>query len=170
MTTVHSTNDFSMLMLDRIASIQQRLSPAIKFALPRFWEAIGNRPFPGFFNHIQRITFDPTQGLPIRQRVYTVEMRLIVGGLAAGYKGENEDAGSQVLDMILDLFDARRRLELEGHGALDKVVTALMQPLDGGVQPFDYTDVSSSQPPLFYLGIPFLIDVTANHRVGRITG
>lgn len=167
MTVIVSTNPFSYDLLVRCAALQNTLSPAVKWAVPRAWEPIGNRPFPGFYNHINREEPDHTFGLPIRRRLYTVEMRLIVGPLNAGYSGENEDAGNQLVDMVLDLFDSRRRLELTPTGALTKVVSALMQPLDGGIQPFDYTDVTSGGPPLFYLGIPFLLDVTADHNVGR---
>lgn len=168
MTVITSTNTFSYDLLERCAALQRTLD-AIRFAFPRAWEPIGNNKFPGFYNHIQRVENDPTQGLPLRRRIYTVEMRLIVGQLNAGYKGENEDAGNEVLDMILDLFDSRRRLELAPTGGLTKVVMALLQPIDGGVQPFDYTDIASggTSPPLFYLGIPFLLDVTADHNVAR---
>lgn len=166
MTVVASTNEFSQDLLTRCAALQDSLA-AIKWAVPRFWEPIGNRPFPGFYNRIANVTPDHTKGLPIRTRVYLVEMRLIVGALNAGYKGENEGTGYEVQDMILDLFDSRRRLELPPLGALRYVEKSLMQPVEGGVQPFDYTDVVTGTPPLFYLGIPYFLEVTANHNVGR---
>jgi hypothetical protein len=158
-------NTFAKDLLDRCVVIQKGISNEIKFARPRFWEPIGNNPFPGFFNHVNSVQPDPTSGLPLRVRVHQVEMRLIVGSVANAYKGEHEDKANELFDEILDAFDRQRRLGYKTLEPLRYVTSALLQPVTGGIQPFDYTEAVGS--PLFYLGIPFILNVTAQFNVGR---
>jgi hypothetical protein len=149
MTTPVTTisNPFTKDLLDRVVLIQQAVS-GVRFAAPRFWEPIGNKPFPGFFNRAADVTFDVTRGQPIKRRVYNVE----AAQQRLGYQGYTNpyDPTSPVIRL-----DALRYVE-----------SAFILPLAGGVQPFDYTEFNSGSP-LFYLGIPYALQVTANFLVER---
>lgn len=158
------SNTFSLDLLNRCVLLQQSIT-GTKVALPRFWAPIGNNPFPVWYNGISSVVTDPTVGLPLRRRLYTVRMRVILGGLSNGYQGEHEDAGNRVMSEVIDVFDQERKLGYGALGALRYVDKSNLRDLQNGVQPFDYSEVSGS--PLFYIGIEYTLEVTATFNVGR---
>lgn len=104
-------------LLNRVAAIQRTIQVIgpdsavhrIKWAIPRWWEPIGNNGFPGYFNRAVRLSSTPT-GQPMRKDAYNVIMRLVAGPAVAGYRGEYEDLGNMLWVATINRFARELKL------------------------------------------------------------
>lgn len=168
-------NSFVFDLLDRVAAIQRTIQVTgpdnvvhrVKFALPRWWEPIGNNGFPGFYNRATRIGSTPA-GRPMRKDVYNVTMRLAIGPAFAGYRGEYEDLGNMLYVATINRFDRELKLgdpavtEPRGpdNGALRYVEAARVLDSDAGIEGKDY----GGTPQMIYMCLDIPLNVTANFQ------
>lgn len=161
-------------LLARVAAIQRTIQVttpvdkvvSVKFALPRWWEPIGNNGFPGFYNRAVRTSSTPN-GRPIRKDVYTVMMRLAVGPALAGYKGEYEDWGNMLYTATINRLDREQRLGDPDSGQantpLQFVEAARIIDADNGIEARRYDE----NPDSTYMCIDIPLQVTAMFQVFR---
>lgn len=165
-------NTFVFDLLQRVVEIQKTISVtgadgavyAAKFAIPRWWEPIGNNGFPGFFNKAHRLGSTP-EGRPIRKDKYQVTMRLVIGPAFAGYQGEYEDTGNMLYVAVINAFDRQQRLaapaDPPNNEPLQFVEAARIPTTDNGIEARVYNkdDV--------YMCLDLPLEVTANFQVYR---
>jgi len=138
----------------------------VKFAYPRWWQPIGNDPFPGFYNRVKRTNSTPS-GRPIRKDLYEVTMRLVVGPAFAGYQGEYEDLGNMLYLATINAFDVQQRLaaplDPPDNVPLQFVESARILIGDAGIEGKAY----NNNPQDVYLCLDIPLEVTANFQVYR---
>lgn len=169
-----SQNLFVYNLLARVAAIQRTIQVttpddtvlSVNFALPRWWEPIGNNPFPGFFNRAVR-TGSASQGRPIRKDTYRVTMRLVIGPAFAGYQGEYEDMGNMLYAATINRLDREQRLAdpeaAQPQPPLQFVESARIVDADNGIEAREY----GRNPDQVYLCLDIPMDVQANFQVYR---
>jgi hypothetical protein len=172
---VSNSDTFAFDLLNRLCAIQRTIQVKhpdntapykVKFAVPRWWEPIGNNAMPGFYNRATRLGSAPA-GAGMRKDTYLAVMRLAIGPAFAGYKGEYEDAGNLLYVATLNRFE--RDLKLGDPAApmstpLDFVESARLRPSDNGIEGKEY---GSGLDSLVYLCIDFSLEVVANFRISR---
>ncbi len=159
-------------LLQRCAEIQRSITVtadtgpvyAVKFAIPRWWEPIGNNHFPGFFNRAKRLSSTPA-GRPLRKDVFEVTMRLVIGPAFAGYQGEYENTGNMLYVATINAFDRQQRLaapqDPPNNLPLQFVEAARILTGDNGIEGRIYNKNE------VYMCLDIALEVTATFQVYR---